>query len=75
MAEFKEMYCGGCAHADVCKNVSVVTGLQLNYGDFLSFICKYRETKKEEPKREVKPKPYKIKDIYEGMEVSKFGAD
>lgn len=75
MAEFKELYCGGCAHEDVCKNASVVTDLQVNYGDFLSFICKYREKKTEGPKKEVKPKPYKLKDIYEGMEVSKFGAD
>lgn len=73
MAEFKELYCGGCAHTDVCKNASIVTNLQVNYGDFLSFICKYREKKTEEPKKEVKP--YKMKDIYDGMQVSKFGAE
>ena len=67
MADFKEVYCGSCKHVDVCKNVSVVTGLQVNYGDFLSFICKYREKKTEEPN--------KMKDIYEGMSVSKFGAE
>lgn len=69
-------YCEGCVHGNTCKYAYKLDELQKNYGHFLSFICKYRDSKpvKEEPKKEV-IKPYKVKDIYEGMSVSKFGAE
>jgi len=71
----KNLYCEGCTHESTCKYSFKVNELLVNYGNFLSFICKYRDSKpvKEEPKKEVKP--YKMKDIYEGMSVSKFGAE
>ncbi len=66
-------YCVDCAHESTCKYAYKLDQLEKNFGYFLSFICKYREKKTEEPKKEVKP--YKMKDIYEGMSVSKFGAE
>lgn len=68
-------YCEGCAHGSTCKYVYKLNELIRDYGHFLGFICKYRDSKlaTEEPKKE--GKPYKVKDIYEGMSVSKFGAE